>query len=310
MMIPAGQKPFQRGQLVEVRGEAEIRAMLDADGKYDGVPFMPEMARYCGRRIRVARRADKTCVEGHGVRSMRAAVFLEELRCDGSGHDGCQRNCMLFWKEAWLKLVDSRVATEMESSDQRRETSETFTPLRTRSSDRYFCQSTELYAATSPLPRWNLAHFVGDFFNGELSPWRFVQIFSRMAVNRFRTLLGLRKIGGLAGSRAKNPKGNLNLQSGERVEICSTHEIESTLDPDGRNAGLTFEPDMLEYCGRQFEVDFPVQKIILERTGKMATLTSTVALKGVTCQGLCAKNCPRSNPLYWRESWLRRVNGD
>jgi hypothetical protein len=39
---------FFRGQLVEVRSSAEIAATLDANGKLDGVPFMPEMARYCG----------------------------------------------------------------------------------------------------------------------------------------------------------------------------------------------------------------------------------------------------------------------
>jgi hypothetical protein len=31
-------------------------------------------------------------------------------------------------------------------------------------------------------------------------------------------------------------------------------------------------------------------------------------LKGVVCQGVCAANCPRAEYLYWRESWLRRVD--
>ena len=37
------------------------------------------------------------------MRSMKNAVFLEGLRCDGSAHGGCQRGCLFFWKEAWLK---------------------------------------------------------------------------------------------------------------------------------------------------------------------------------------------------------------
>ena len=41
-----------------------------------------------------------------------------------------------------------------------------------------------------------------------------------------------------------------------------------------------------------------MQRIILEETGQMASLKNTVTLKGVVCQGTCAKNCPRSNPLY------------
>ena len=94
------------GQLVEVRSAQEITATLDADGKLDGVPFMPEMAIHCGRAFRIFRRADITCVEGHGLRRMNSTVFLEDVRCDGSAHDGCQRSCLIFWKEAWLKPVE------------------------------------------------------------------------------------------------------------------------------------------------------------------------------------------------------------
>ena len=35
----------------------------------------------------------------------RMAVHLDETRCDGQGHGGCQAGCLLFWKEAWLKRV-------------------------------------------------------------------------------------------------------------------------------------------------------------------------------------------------------------
>ena len=117
MKSRSGSHIFYRGQLAEVCSETEIRATLDADGKLDGVPFMPEMIRHCGRRFRVARRADKTCVEGYGVRSMHSTVFLENLRCDGAAHDGCQRNCLIFWKEAWLKPVDNDGSAE--SAEQR-----------------------------------------------------------------------------------------------------------------------------------------------------------------------------------------------
>ena len=49
----------------------------------------------------------------------------------------------------------------------------------------------------------------------------------------------------------------------------------------------------------------PLRLWIAER---MAQLSATVSLKAVTCQGLCAKNCPRNNPLFWREAWLERVD--
>ena len=179
--------------------------------------------------------------------------------------------------------------------------------LPTRQGDRYFCQSTELARATRPLSRWRLDHFLTDILNKELSLPRFVHIFGRMVVNRFRRLFGLRILGKLAGRQRASSKGDLNLRAGDWVDVRPAEEITATLDSNGKNAGLSFEPDMLEYCGGHYQVDFPIRKIILEETGQMIGLTHTVALKGVNCQGLCAKNCPRSNPLYWRETWLRRA---
>ncbi len=304
---------FLRGQVVEIRSLPEILATLDANATLDGLPFMPEMARLCGRRFRVSRRADKTCVEGRGMRLMGATVFLEDLRCDGSAHDGCQRNCLIFWKEAWLKSVNEQSATDplvgsLPSDDYARSRD-----LPTRKGDLYFCQSTELAGATRPLSRWNILHFATDILYGELSLGRFFRIVARMATNRIRYLGGLPALGNLVGQRRGRPgvpgarKGDLDLRPGEWVEVKLADEVKATLDANGKNCGLSFEPEMLEYCGRRFEVDFPVRKIILEETGQMIGLTRTVALKGVTCQGLCTKNCPRSNPFYWREIWLRRT---
>jgi len=67
---------------------------------------------------------------------------------------------------------------------------------------------------------------------------------------------------------------------------------------------------MSRAIGGRYQVEFPVQKIILEQSGKMVRLTNTVALKGVVCEGVCVNNCPRAEYLYWRESWLRRVDDD
>ena len=88
------------GDLVEVRSEAEILATLNEKGTLDKLPFMPEMLQYCGRRFRVASVAHKTCDTATFImgRRMRDAVFLEDLRCDGSAHGGCQARCLLFWK--------------------------------------------------------------------------------------------------------------------------------------------------------------------------------------------------------------------
>ena len=84
------QKHFRRGDLVVVRSSDEILATLDADGTLDGMPFMPEMVESCGQRRRVARRIEKTCVEGDPkIERMfwsRDVVALEDERCSGAAH--------------------------------------------------------------------------------------------------------------------------------------------------------------------------------------------------------------------------------
>ena len=88
----------------------EILRTLDSFGTLESLPFMPEMLQYCGRRFRVYKRADKTCdtIDWGLLRRMENASHLEELRCDGAAHGGCQAGCLLFWKDAWLKRVDER----------------------------------------------------------------------------------------------------------------------------------------------------------------------------------------------------------
>src|SRR4051812_3839773 len=96
---------LRAGEWVEVRSADEILGTLDAQQSLEGLPFMPEMLQYCGRKFRVYKTAHKTCdtVKEYAIRRMNNAVHLDGLRCDGEGHAGCQAGCLLYWKEAWLK---------------------------------------------------------------------------------------------------------------------------------------------------------------------------------------------------------------
>jgi hypothetical protein len=91
-----------------------IEQILDADGTLDGIPFMPEMMEFCGRRFRVARPAQKSCVEHipgwYQVREFQKedVVLLDGVRCSGASHDGCQRLCMIFWG-LWESLWDAPI---------------------------------------------------------------------------------------------------------------------------------------------------------------------------------------------------------
>src|SRR5439155_7563217 len=96
------------GQVVEVRPAAEILATLDDDAATGALPFMPEMLRFVGRRFTVSAHALKLCdtrSDGTGNRLFHDTVYLDDLRCDGSGHDGCQAGCRILWRTAWLRPV-------------------------------------------------------------------------------------------------------------------------------------------------------------------------------------------------------------
>jgi len=116
LMRVASHPPLLAGDWVEVKSREQILATLDKDGNLDGMPFMPEMLRYCGQRFPVYKRAHKTCdysTGGMEARRVPSTVHLDGLRCTGEAHGGCQAECLLFWKEAWLKKVDgSRPSAE------------------------------------------------------------------------------------------------------------------------------------------------------------------------------------------------------
>jgi hypothetical protein len=298
---------LRRGDTVRVRSLDEILATLDGEAKLDGVPFMPEMIPFCGGTFQVYRRAEKTCVEGLGMRSLRDTVLLEGLRCNGSAHDGCQRGCLFFWKKAWLEAEGGGRKAEGGGSTDAGSAVELPNQLPTTKDDRFYCQSTELAAATSEYPPGKLGHYWHDLRVGEMTVGRLAFLLWMTLANRIWRLLRGRRLYQITGRQRKTVAAELNLQPGEWVQVKSAAEIEATLDAQGRNRGLQFEPEMARHCGRRYRVASPVRTIIAEESGKMVQLSHTVILEGVACEGLCFHNCPRANLLYWREIWLRRV---
>ena len=87
------------GDWVEVRSREEILRTLDRKGQLEGLPFMPQMFQYCGRRFKIYRRAHKTCDTVFPVRGRRMAGAVHlETRCNGLGYGECQAGCLIFWK--------------------------------------------------------------------------------------------------------------------------------------------------------------------------------------------------------------------
>jgi hypothetical protein len=294
----------RRGAMVQVRSLQEIAATLDADGKRDGLPFMPEMAEYCGGTFRIHRIVARTCVEGAGgMRTIPDAVFLEDVRCTGKHHGGCQRRCLIFWKTAWLKPAGG----DIEFDDVGKLSESPIPDLPVMNNGTYVCQSTCLAEATAPDRRNPLGQLIQDLVKREISVPRLFRILITSVRNKARAWMGRGTVGQLAGTKKTTPVVELNLQAGELVQVRSRSEIEATLDENGRNQGLSFDPEMLDCCGRVYRVAGRIERMIHETTHKMIDLKNTVSLEGACCEGVHSRNCPRANYLMFREAWLKRV---
>lgn len=301
-------RTFRPGSWVEVKNPEEIAQTLDAAGTLDGLPFMPEMLPYCGRRFQVLRPAAKACVEYPGtyqIRQLRGndVLLLKELRCSGLDHDGCGRGCMLFWKAAWLRPANG----PERSSEPVRVCGDLISKIRTKTSaDRYFCQSTEMARATLPLPRSRiLVQCLSDLISGSRGFLEMVRL-TVMPLWRKATSWAPRRR--LAGTASRTPSASLGLQPGEWVQIKPADEIAQTLDTRGRNRGLLCDYGMCQYSGGAYRVRNRLDRMILEPTGEMKQVHNTVILDGLNC--LCWNvfgGCPRNDFMYWREIWLNRV---
>jgi len=100
----------------------------------------------------------------------------------------------------------------------------------------------------------------------------------------------------------------LDLQPGDWVEVKPEAEILQSLSVGGRLKGLFFMPEQRAFCGKRFRVHKRLQNLLLEESGVHRKLQHTVLLENVYCDGI-RLNCDRSCFLYWRESWLKRVDG-
>ncbi|WP_156150706.1 hypothetical protein [Hyphomicrobium sp. 99] len=317
-MLPGSARRLRlhAGEWVRVRPLAEIYASLDADGRLDGLPFMPEMARYCGKHFKVFRRVERIHYyfdpAGAHLRRMHDAVLLDELRCDGGAHGGCQAACQIIWKEAWLS-IDNGVRTaenptvladamKLEALDQL---------TRVKSSDgdtRYVCQMTTLPDATVRT-RWSdPRHFLTDLWSGNIRFDLFVTAISLALFNMVQRRMG----GALTPYRENDlpkvpPAEPLNLQPGELVRVKSRPEIERTLTKS-RNRGLWFDVEMHRFCGGEFRVASRVTTMVEEATGRILSLKNPcLILEGVAATGEYQSLCPQNELIYWREAWLTRV---
>jgi hypothetical protein len=138
---------------------------------------------------------------------------------------------------------------------------------------------------------------------------------SRWLYDRFQSVRGgtpfPRKPGTIAAGQS-HPRLDLDLQPGELVRVKSYDEILKTVDRSALNRGLSFDAELVPYCGKVFRVRTRIESFIDEKTGQMRRMkTPAVILDGAYCQSLYSGQrilCPRAVFLWWREIWLERVS--
>jgi hypothetical protein len=335
---------IKAGDLVEVRSREEVLATLDEQGCLDGLPFMPEMLPFCGRRFRVQAVAHKTCdtVFNRGGLRVRNALHLEELRCDGSAHGGCQASCLLFWKTSWVRKISERLpatsSPSIHSPNPPRGVctgatldANTAMGIDAHGKPVYSCQATRLPNASERMPPWCLWQYVRDFRSGNVSLrrlsrvlllssfrwWADTGVAYRLArpiydfVHRALTGRPAPIVEGEVADGQVTPVAHLGLKPGEWVRIKPAREIFQTLSRESKNRGLWFDEEMLQHCGKSFRVSGSVERIIHERTGEMIQMrTPCIVLDGGYCTASYTRLrllCPRRIISYWREIWLERI---
>lgn len=197
---------------------------------------------------------------------------------------------------------------------------------------KYSCQATQLMEASTPLSLWDARQYVEAYRSGNNSLGAVLKAIvyvlyyygtmarsrrwgaaSRWFYDRFQAVWGgvpfPRKAGKIAAG--PTPRLDLNLQPGEVVRVKSYEQVLETLTTSASNRGLSFDAELVPYCGEVFRVRTRIERFIDEKTGKMLHMkTPAVILDGVHCQSLYSGQrilCPRAVFLWWREIWLERV---
>jgi hypothetical protein len=335
LLRPLLGRGLRPGDLVRVRSATEIQHTLDQHGMLENLPFMPEMLPCCGQIFRVQRRIDKIndMITKTGLRRFTNTVTLRALRCDGNAHGGCQAECQILWKEAWLERIgessgapvsDTHCTTAATSSVNSQQSlaellkasttqaSEDITITSDSSEPLYQCQITELLKASQPMKSSDIRQDLRSLLWGNVELMAFlVALLTRL----FNAVQSLR--GGVdypwrpEGQSAKTPREDLDLQAGEWVRVKDGRAIALTLDRNNRNRGMWFDREMLRFCGQVFQVRNRVEKLIDERNGQLLCMkTPCISLEDVTGTGEFLRFCPQNEYIFWREIWLERLQRD
>jgi len=98
----------------------------------------------------------------------------------------------------------------------------------------------------------------------------------------------------------------MSYRAGDWVEVRSAEEILRTLDDKAAINHMPFMPEMLQYCGKRFQISASAHKscdTIYKFKGRK--LEDTVHLDGLRCGGAAHGGCQAACLLFWKNAWLK-----
>jgi hypothetical protein len=190
---------------------------------------------------------------------------------------GAVKQCLIFWKEAWLKPV-SRQQLRLHPNPvgtlgMCKGSSGSGAPStrRTPTAKRDTVVWPRLLDYSTPLPWWDVRQYVEDYTSGNATLGRLFRGFVYVAYYNgslsYRGRLGrpgrwlydrlqavwevpFPRRKGLIPARGPTPTSDLNLRPGELVRVKPYEEIHASLDTTNHNRGMAFDAELVPYCGR------------------------------------------------------------
>jgi hypothetical protein len=114
---PVGELNLRPGEMVEIRNLEEIRQTLDTRGRNRGLVCDLELGKFCGKKYRVRSRLDRMISERTGqMREVGGTVILDGNLCICARTlGGCPRQEYCYWREVWLRRVETQAARTAQS---------------------------------------------------------------------------------------------------------------------------------------------------------------------------------------------------
>lgn len=210
---------------------------------------------------------------------------------------------MVIWKTEWLAPANDQHARDGMNAPEAMKQLLDFAIANAMNSELANCQATQLHQITHKRNRLNVGRYIDEVNLNRVSV-------TAMATSFCGGMLG-RVVGSkqsVVGTQKRTPTSDLKLPPGDKVIVKSEQAIIETLDANGKNRGLWFDPVMLRYCGQELKVIQRITTLVDEMSGRIRHLKiPSVVLEDLQCQPGERRFCSRLLHLFWREAWLERA---